>query len=416
MSSFASTLAVAKGALLGLGAGLGISKAVEGFRSMIAAASDLNENVNKVQAIFGEGAASVIADSNKMAKAFGTSKNEYLDAAGKFGGLFKGAGFSGKATADLSQQFVRLAGDAASFFNTDFETAFMKLRAGLSGEAEPLRDFGIFLDEDTTKAYAYAHGIARAGQELTNQQKIQARSAQIVAALGDANGDLARTSGGVANLTRNAWGQLENLGATLGQAFLPLVQKGLAAASSFLGAIGEWAQSSGVLQTIGSLIDSVIITPIEFVVGLVRMANDVLSAFGINLVAIFTGALKVIAGVAKAIASVVKALTYGHKETEAVVQQTAAAPKFVQQAQQAKLPAKPRAEIGFAGAARFGSQEAYSGILRSRAQFGNNTQRDLAQHAKVSADNSGKQVAILQAIQKALIGQGGDLTPGMAHV
>lgn len=379
---------------------------------MISAASDLNENVNKVQAIFGEGAASVIADSNKMAKAFGTSKNEYLDAAGKFGGLFKGAGFASKQTADLSQQFVRLAGDAASFFNTDFETAFMKLRSGLSGEAEPLRDFGVFLTEDATKAYAYAHGIAAVGQELTNQQKIQARSMQIMEALKDAQGDLERTSGGVANLARNAWGQLENLGATLGQAFLPLVQKGLAAASSFLAAIGQWAESSGILSAIGSLIDSFVITPIEFVIGLVRAVNDALQAMGIDVLGIFTEVVKVIAAAAAHLASFIKMLTYGRKETEAVVQQTTKIPRFVQAQQPAKMPAKAKAEVGFAGAVEFGSKEAYSSILKSRAQFaGQDAQRQLAAASKVTADNSARQVSLLQAIHKALLDQGPGLIP-----
>jgi hypothetical protein len=384
---------------------------------MITAASDLSENVSKVKAIFGEGAESVIADSNKMARAFGTSKNEYLDAAGKFGGLFKGAGFSGKATADLSQQFVRLAGDASSFFNTDFETAFMKLRSGLAGEAEPLRDFGVFLTEDATKAYAYAHGIAKVGQELTNQQKIQARSAQIMAALSDARGDQARTAGGVANLARNAMGSLENLGATIGTALLPVVTKVLTGATSVIGAIAHWAETSTILSSIGSIIDSTIVTPIEFAIGLVKMINAGFAALGIDVVGAFTGIVEVIAAASAHLASFLKMLTFGAVDTAAV--SLAATPKFKQVAQAAKLTGaaaggpKAHDEIRFAGATEFGSREAYSSILKSRGQFAkSDTQRQLAAHSKVTADNSARQVVLLQAIQKALIGDG-HLVPTM---
>ena len=388
---------------------MGIGKALDGFKSMISAASDLCENINKIKAIFGEGAASVIADSNAMAKAFGTSKNEYLDAAGKFGGLFKGAGFSGNATAALARQFVRLAADAASFFNTDFETAFTKLRSGLAGEAEPLRDFGIFLDEDKTKAYAYAHGIAALGKELTTQQKIQSRLQQITEGLSDANGDLAKTSGGVANLTRNVCGQLENLGAMIGQAFLPATQKLLGGASQVLGAIGQWAESSGIITTLGSLIDSFLITPIEFLIGLVKGANDILISFGVNLGEVFGAVAALFAGLAKSIASVLKSLTYGRKETEAIAASASVTTKFKQVVQTPKVAAKKASnEVKFAGAQQFGSREAYSSILRSKAAFtANDSQRQLAAHAKITAENSGKQLEVMKKIQEVLMGQGG---------
>lgn len=415
LSRFEAAASVAGGALAGLGAGFGLAKAVEGFRSMISAASDLDENINKVKAVFGEGAASVIADSDAMARAFGNSKNQYLDAAGRFGGLFKGAGFAGEQTAKLSQQFTRLAADAASFFNVDFETAFMKLRSGLSGEAEPLRDFGVFLTEDGVKAYAYAHGIAAMGAALTDQQKIMARVAMITAGLSDANGDLARTSGGVANLARNAWGQLENLGAEVGKAFLPVVQRALSATSGFLAAMGEWARSSGVLTTLGDLIDSVIITPIEFLVGLVKAFDDGLKSMGIDLIGIFTAALKPIADMIKLIANVIKFFTYGKEAAKDMAAATAEAPKFAQRASAptlSSLKAGGAAHHGpaFAPAALAGSREAYSAILASRGRFdaagrltggGLDVQRQIARDTRATAEKSAAQVDLLKQIVRA---------------
>jgi hypothetical protein len=418
IGSFTSAVTVAKGVLGGLGVAMGLGKAVEGFKAMISSASDLNENINKVQAVFGEGSKVVIDSADQMARSFGTSRNEFLDFAGRMGGLFKGAGFAAQETSNLSVRFTRLAADASSFFNVPFDQAFMKIRSGLAGESEPLRDFGVFLTEDTVKSYAYSHGLAKVGEELSQTAKIQARAALITQGLADAQGDLARTSGGVANLARNAWGQLENLGAALGQAFLPVAQQALSAAASFLGAMTDWVQSSGVIQTIGSLIDSVILTPIEFLIGLVRLANDAFHAMGINLVEVFTAALTPIAELVKAIASILKWLTYGRKEAEAVVQQAAKAPAFKQVKQPEKLAAKAKAhdEVKFAAAAQLGSREAYSAIIRSRAAFtAGDSQRQIARDSRITAENSARQVETLKRIQE-LLTRGAEMAPALAHL
>jgi hypothetical protein len=190
---------------------------------MIGAASDLNENINKTQAIFGSASAKIIKDADAMAEAFGVSKNQFLDAEGRIGGLFKGAGFGTDATAQLSSQFVKLAGDASSFFNVDFDTAFQKIRSGLSGESEPLKDFGILMNEDMVKAKALEMGLVKTGQELSNQAKVAARAQIIMQGLGDAQGDLARTADGFANSSREATGRIENLAASIGETLLPIV-------------------------------------------------------------------------------------------------------------------------------------------------------------------------------------------------
>ncbi|QEH37924.1 hypothetical protein OJF2_65190 [Aquisphaera giovannonii] len=208
-------------------AAFGAASAI-GFGKMISAASDLSENINKVQSIFGKAAGKITADADAMAEAFGTSKNEFLDASGKLGGLFKGAGFTEGQAADLASQFVKLSGDASSFFNLDFDAAFNKLRSGLSGESEPLKDLGILMNEDMVKAKALEMGLVKAGQELSNQAKVAARASIIMGGLKDAQGDLAKTADGFANASREATGRVGNLAASIGETLLPVVGKGLA--------------------------------------------------------------------------------------------------------------------------------------------------------------------------------------------
>jgi hypothetical protein len=62
----------------------------------ISAASDLGENLSKVNVIFGEGAAEVEKFAASAAKSMGQSKNAVLTAAGTFGTFGKAAGLSGQ--------------------------------------------------------------------------------------------------------------------------------------------------------------------------------------------------------------------------------------------------------------------------------------------------------------------------------
>jgi len=73
---------------------------------------------------------------------------------------------------------VKLAADMASFNNASPDQVLEALRSGLSGETEPLRQFGVFLNEARVKAEAMSLGLVKATKDTT---KIQ--SAQITATL-----------------------------------------------------------------------------------------------------------------------------------------------------------------------------------------------------------------------------------------
>lgn len=107
--------------------------------------------------------------------------------------MTKSMGIAGDTAYDLSTSLVLLAQDMASFYNMDTEEAFVKLRAGITGETEPLKALGILVDENTVSQYAYQNGLAETGEELTQQQKVLARYYAILDQTSTAQGDLART-------------------------------------------------------------------------------------------------------------------------------------------------------------------------------------------------------------------------------
>ena len=92
----------------------------------------------------------------------------------------------------------------ASFKNTSPEEAITAIGAALRGESEPIRRYGVLLDEATLKHRALALGIiSTTDQALTPQQKVLAATAEIYRQTGDIQGDFTRTSEGLAN--RNAF-------------------------------------------------------------------------------------------------------------------------------------------------------------------------------------------------------------------
>ena len=52
---------------------------------------------------------------------------------------------AGPEITEMSTKLAGLAADMASFYNLDFDTAFQKIRSGISGEVEPLKALGINL-------------------------------------------------------------------------------------------------------------------------------------------------------------------------------------------------------------------------------------------------------------------------------
>lgn len=213
----------AKKLAIGLGA-IGAAAAV-GAGKAISAASDLAEAQSKTNVIFGDGAKAIEAFAATAASAYGQSKTDALNAASTFATFGKAAGLSGEQLVDFSTGFVGLASDLASFNNTSPEEAVTAIGAALRGESEPLRRFGVLLNDAVLKEEALALGIYSGTGALTTQQKILAAQAAIWKQTGDAQGDFARTSDGLANRSRILKAQLANVTTTIGTALLPIALK-----------------------------------------------------------------------------------------------------------------------------------------------------------------------------------------------
>ena len=190
----------------------------------IKAASDLGETISKVGVLFGDSAKEIEKFADGAAQSLGQTKQQALDAAANFAIFGKSAGLSGKSLTEFSTGFVSLAADLASFNNVPQDEAINAIGSALRGEAEPLRKFGVLLDDATLKNAALELGlISTTKNALTPQQKVLAAQKVIYEQTTAAQGDFARTSGGLANQTKILSAELENTKLVIGEALLPIV-------------------------------------------------------------------------------------------------------------------------------------------------------------------------------------------------
>jgi hypothetical protein len=197
----------------------------KGLNPAIQAASDLGENTSKIEVIFGDAGRAVTDFAKTAARDIGQSQNQVLAAAGTFGTFGKAAGLAGDQLATFTNDFITLSADLASFNNATPDEAINAIGAALRGEAEPLRRFGVLLNDATLKAAAMELGIYSGSGALTAQQKILAAQKVIYEQTGDAQGDFERTSDGLANQQRILSAQLENVQIKIGEALLPAFTK-----------------------------------------------------------------------------------------------------------------------------------------------------------------------------------------------
>ena len=216
-------LATAMGQALYNGA-MAAGRAISGFMSdAVTGASDLAETTSKIGIVFGDASGQILELGDTAATSFGMSANTALTAAGTYGNLFRSMGIGEQKSADMSESLLGLAGDLASFNNLTPEEVLEKLRAGLTGEAEPLKSLGIDINEVTLKEKAMELGLYSGKGALDAGAKAQAAYALMLEQTTLAQGDFARTSDRLANQQRIAAANVENLKAKLGTALLPMV-------------------------------------------------------------------------------------------------------------------------------------------------------------------------------------------------
>lgn len=243
-------------------------------------ASDLAENMNKVDVAFGKNSGEVKSWSDTTLKSFGISKGSALEMSSLFGDMGTAMGQSTAEASKMSTGLVGLAGDLASFKNIGIDQAQDALKGIFTGEGESLKSLGIIMQDSTLIAYAQATGQKKAYSEMTQAEKVALRYAFVMNATKNSQGDFSRTSEGAANQTRTFGETMKELGANMGQYLLPVVTPLIAKLSEMAKAFGDLSPATQkTILVIAGIV--AVVGPALVVIGsVVTSVGAIAGAFG----------------------------------------------------------------------------------------------------------------------------------------
>lgn len=306
--------AFAVGAAAAIGGGL-----VTGVKSAITAASDLNETMSKTQTIFGKATPTIVAFGNSASKSMGISKQEALAGASAFGNFFDQIGLSKKASADMSKGLVQMSSDLASFNNADPAKVMEALQGATRGEYDSLQQFIPTVNAAKVQTEALALSHKKSAAALTDADKATALYSLAQKGMGKAQGDFARTSGGLANQQRILSARFKDLQANLGTKLLPIATKVVTFFATGFGPAmdtlkGKLAPVGAVLTTMGGILKNQVVPAIGAFVGFVRDNATVFIAAAAAI-----GAVTLAIGIYKGVMTTVSAVTKAYTAVQAAL-------------------------------------------------------------------------------------------------
>lgn len=215
-----------------------VGKALLDFgKEAVQAASDLQEVQNVVDVTFGDGARQIETWAQKAGTQFGLTETQAKKFTSTLGAMMKSAGLAGPEIVGMSTDLAGLAADMASFYNLDFETAFQKIRSGISGETEPLKQLGINMSVANLEAFALTQGITKAFDQMSQGEQTMLRYQYLMQATADAQGDFARTSDGYANAVRALETNIDRFKTSVGTLLLPVINNVISGVNDMVSAL-----------------------------------------------------------------------------------------------------------------------------------------------------------------------------------
>jgi len=320
-------------------------------------AAELADSVNATNVVFGDSVAAVDKFAANSVTAVGLSERSFRQLAAPIGGLGRSLGFAGEEQARFALDAVVMGADFASVYGGEIPEAVGAVGAAFRGETEPIRRYGISLDDASIKAEAARLGLvsltvdsrAVAGAQLDVEKaakaagaaqrehgagSLEARDAQlnlagaqdklkealagdtaevdknakaravqslITAQAGDVLGDFANTQDEGVNATRSSSAAFDDAKDKLGAAFVPLVVMAANAVSKLMGAFTSLPP--GMQTAIAALI--AIGALLGIVAGVVSLVSTVFGGMGAAMLAVFTGPVGIVLLIIAAVAAAV---------------------------------------------------------------------------------------------------------------
>lgn len=228
---------------------------IDSLMQSIEFASNLAEVQNVVDVSFGKSAEAVNEWAQGALRAYGLNELSAKKFAGTMGAMLKSSGVANDKVMEMSTTLAGLAGDVASFYNLQPEEAFDKIRGGISGETEGLKQLGINMSETNLSTFALSKGMDKLYKDMSYGEKVMLRYEYLLDVTKDAQGDFSRTIGSFANQSKLFAEGLKQITALFANNFVPIIAIALQVVNKlFLFITENWGAVNTVLLGVVALI------------------------------------------------------------------------------------------------------------------------------------------------------------------
>lgn len=264
-----------------LGAAFGLSV---GLKNAIDDASELEQTLLKFNVVFGDNANQMRAWAETFSAEMKRSRGEIMQFMAKAQSIVIPFGIDEAQVNMMSQSLTRLAYDLASLHNVQDAEAFEAMMAALMGETEPMKRFGVVVNETAVKMELLNQGLELS--KASEAQKVMARFNIILRNTQTAQGDLERSGDSFENKLKELQAAWKETSAAIGSAFLPYATIAIDYIRKLIAGLDLNATAADNTARVFNMLGNAT----EFVAG----ALDI----GIRGFALFRGALSTIIGLA----------------------------------------------------------------------------------------------------------------------
>ncbi|MGH7020664.1 MAG: hypothetical protein ACREEY_12315, partial [Brevundimonas sp.] len=166
-------------------------------------------------------------------------------------------GLEASQALSVTDQLQRRSLDLAAFRDVEDAEAFRAVMSGITGETEPLKRFGVVLNETAVKAELLRLGFKGNAQEASEAAKVTARANIILRQTADVQGQVAREAGNVTEKEKALRTEFTRTAEQFGKQFLPVAVEVLGWATDALTAFnnlpaGTQAAGLGLLALVAA--------------------------------------------------------------------------------------------------------------------------------------------------------------------
>jgi len=218
-----------------VGAGVALAGIVAFGKGAVDAASDVQQSLGAVDAVFGKNASTIDKWANQASESVGVSKNAYMELATVTGAQLKNMGLPMDMVTGKTGDLIKKGADLAATFGGTTKDAVEAIGSALRGETDPIEKYGVSIKQADIKAQQAAEGTDKLTGAAGKQAKTMALLHLMNKQTADSTGAFAKESDTAAHAAQVSSAQYDDMKAALGEALLPAITK----VTSVLGSLAK---------------------------------------------------------------------------------------------------------------------------------------------------------------------------------